>query len=42
MYWFQNVENVSVLLKAGSTKTGTKTHTYTSQGLFGLTILEAA
>ena len=42
VYWFQNVENVSVLLKAGSTKTGTKTLTYTSQGLFGLTVLEAA
>lgn len=42
VYWFQNVKNVSVLLKAGSTKTGTKTLTYTSQGLFGLTVLEAA
>lgn len=42
VYWFQNAENVSVLLKAGSTKTGTKTLTYTSQGLFGLTVSEAA
>lgn len=42
VYWFRNAENVSVLLKAGSTKTGTKTLTYTSQGLFGLTVSEAA
>lgn len=38
IYWFNDTKTHKVQLLAGSTKTGTKTLTYTVQGLFGLKV----
>ncbi len=38
VYWFNDTKTHQIQLLAGSTKTGTKTLTYTVQGLFGLKV----
>ena len=38
VYWFRYARNKQITLQAGSSKSGTKTLTYTVQGLFGLTV----
>lgn len=38
VYWFRYARNKQIILQAGSSKIGTKTLTYTVQGLFGLTV----